>query len=143
MIGGASDRAIRLAGAAIGVGIPEGPFHIQIGIERGHEILLGSQERCVGVGAIRTPVRIVAIISKVRAAVVVVLEHHGVGVAMRVDGRGVVPAKVEGVQEVSISAEVQHMSLRKIVKSVSAEKDAAVRSYGGGGGRIIDRKSVV
>src|SRR5258708_31299082 len=53
------------------------------------------------------------------------------------DARCVVPAEVEGVKKLSVSAEVHHVSLQEVVHGVSAKKDAAVRRDGRTCGRII------
>src|SRR5262249_56408510 len=70
--------------------------------------------------------------------VVVVLDHDGIGPAVREDGRGAVPAEVEGGQELSRRAELPQVAASEVVARVRPIEDRAVRCYGRRGRRLGD-----
>src|SRR5260370_585896 len=131
----ATQRAVRVPGAALRVGVLETPLDVQIGIELGHKERLRAQR--LGGASLWAPVRIVTIASKSRSGVVIVLENYRVRAVVGKDGRCVVPAEGEGVEKISVGAEMEHVSLGEVIARVGAKEDAAIGRDGGRGGRII------
>src|SRR5260370_17250814 len=127
MIADAGPRAVRVAGAAQGVRVLEAPLDAEIGVE------LRDEERLRAGGVRRRPIggaegRHVAV--GAQAAVVVLFLDDRVGTAVVVDGRGAVPAKPEGGEELAGGAELHQLPLGVVVPGIRSKEDAAVGSDG-------------
>ena len=130
----AGDRIVRVANAALRVGVLPLPFGNEQGVELRHEIRLGI--RRISRGSVgRADVVVVAVAAGL--AVVILLEDDRIGSVVGVDAAGRIPAEVVRAKNLAGGAELQEVALSEVVTGVGAVEHGSVRRDSRTGGGVL------